>query len=348
MEELTALFGLDTTKDEVQRVMGESATRARQCLLGDTTQLSNGRSVYFPYNSRNQSVSREKVERYFAHNGVNRSIHDMRTFECAVVHRTYIARSAMDVEETGAVLVPCPSGVVPLAPQSNERLEFLGDGIIELVVKEYLYRRYPQENEGFLTEKKITIVKNETLGRICREEKLSAWYQISAHAEETGVRTNDKKLGGLLEALVGALYVDVCESDNRGVAHELCTTYVTSLIERHIDWSRLMTENDNHKNTLQILIQKEFKTTPTYVDLGVSDGDGYRMAVMLVLGDNPPAEAVPFDRVKTMEQIHALSNMLGGCRITLGIAKHAFKKKAEQQASLNALKALKVAIPLAS
>jgi len=327
--------------------MGESAARTRQCLLGDTTQLSNGGSVYFPYNARNRVITRETVETYFAGHGVNRPIHDMRTFECAVVHRTYIARSAKDVEEAGAMLAPCPSGVVPLALQSNERLEFLGDGIIELVVKDYLYRRYPQENEGFLTEKKITIVKNETLGRICREEKLSAWYQISAHAEETGVRTNDKKLGGLLEALVGALYVDVSESDSRGVAHELCTKFVTSLIERHIDWCKLMTENDNHKNTLQILIQKEFKITPTYVDLGAPEGEGYMMAVMLVLGDNPPAEAVPFARVKTIAQIHALSNMLGGCRITLGVAKHAFKKKAEQQASLNALKALKAAHPSA-
>jgi dsRNA-specific ribonuclease len=322
--------------------MGETAARARQCLLGDTTQLPTGGSVYYPYNPRNRKITREEVEAYFARHGVDHKVHDMRTFECAVVHRTYIARSAKDVEEAGAVLAPCPSGVVPLALQSNERLEFLGDGIIELAVKEYLYRRYPQENEGFLTEKKIMIVKNETLGRICREEQLAAWYQISAHAEETGVRANDKKLGGLLEAMVGGLYVDACEAGGQGAAYLKCSQYVVSLIENRIDWQKLMTENDNHKNTLQILVQKEFKTTPTYVDLGAPEGEGYRMAVQLVLGENPPAEAVPFARVKTIEKIHALSGMLGGCRVTLGVARHAFKKKAEQQASLNALRSLKV------
>jgi dsRNA-specific ribonuclease len=321
--------------------MGETAARTRQCLLGDTTQLSGGGSVYYPYNPRNKRITRLDIERYFSAHGVDHPVYDMRTFECAMVHRTYIARSAKDVEEAGAVLAPCPPSVVPLALQSNERLEFIGDGIIELVVKEYLYRRYPQENEGFLTEKKITIVKNETLGRLCREERLAPWYLVSAHAEETGVRTNDKKLGGLLEAIVGALYVDVSEVKDRGVAYETCFRYVSSLIEKHIDWQKLMIENDNHKNTLQILIQKEFKTTPTYVDLGAPEGEGYRMAVMLVLGDKPPTEAVPLERVKTISQIHALAKMLGGCRITLGIARHAFKKKAEQQASLNALKALK-------
>jgi dsRNA-specific ribonuclease len=321
--------------------MGETAARTRQCLLGDTTQLPSGGSVYYPYNTRNKQITKSDVECYFGTHGVDWEVYDMRTFECAVVHRTYIARSAKDVEEAGAVLAPCPSEVVPLALQSNERLEFLGDGIIELVVKEYLYLRFPQENEGFLTEKKITIVKNETLGRICREEKLAAWYQISGHAEATGVRTNDKKLGGLLESFVGALYTDVRESKGRAAAYEACFAYVSSLIEKHIDWQKLMTENDNYKNTLQILIQKEFKTTPTYVDLGTPEGEGYRMAVMLVVGSSPPAEAVPLERVKTIAQIHALSNMLRGCRVTLGVARHAFKKKAEQQASLNALQALK-------
>lgn len=298
--------------------------------------------MYCPYNSRNRKITRKDVEDYFARHGVDHKVHDMRTFECAVVHRTYIARSSKDVEEAGAVLAPCPNGVVPLALQSNERLEFLGDGIIELAVKEYLYRRYPQENEGFLTEKKIMIVKNETLGRICREEKLGEWFQISAHAEETGVRTNDKKLGGLLEAMVGGLYVDACETQGQGAAYLKCSQYVISLIEIRIDWHKLMTENDNYKNTLQILIQKEFKTTPTYVDLGTPDGEGYNMAVQLVLGENPPTEAVPFARVKTIEKIHTLSGMLGGCRVTLGVARHAFKKKAEQQASFNALHSLKV------
>ena len=325
--------------------MGETETRARQCLLGDTRLSSDGQPVYCPYNSANKRLTVECVEEYFSSHGVDHAVYDMRTFECAVVHRTYIQRSESDVREAGAVLAPCPSNAVPLASQSNERLEFLGDGIIEMVVKHYLYSRYPQENEGFLTEKKINIVKNETLGRICKDEGLAKWFQLSQHAEDTGVRSNDKKLGGLLEALVGALFVDVSERHKgEGPAYEVCRKFVVSLIEKHVDWQRLMTENDNHKNTLQIMLQKEFKTTPTYVEVvgkNVAEA-GYTMAVMLVLGDNPPKQSVPFSRVKSFAKIHELSNVLGGCRIVLGVGRHAFKKKAEQQASFNALKAVKV------
>jgi dsRNA-specific ribonuclease len=330
--------------------MGESETRARQCLLGDTRVSQNGESVYCPYNESNKKLTRDTVERYLASHGVDHAVYDMRTFECAVVHRTYIQRSEEDVREAGAVLAPCPKNVVPLAPQSNERLEFLGDGIIEMVVKQYLYMRYPQENEGFLTEKKINIVKNETLGRISKDEGLAAWYQMSQHAEETGVRNNEKKLGGLVESLVGALFIDVSEKKNNGEAYEACRKFVVSLIEKNIDWPKLMTENDNHKNTLQILIQKEFKTTPTYMEViapnkdgsGAAGGEnGYTMAAMLVLGENPPKQSVPFSRLKTFAKIHELSNMLGGCRIVLGVGKHAFKKKAEQLASFNALKSIK-------
>ncbi|NCA22763.1 MAG: hypothetical protein EBS86_16725, partial [Crocinitomicaceae bacterium] len=52
--------------------------------------------------------------------------------------------------------------------KSNERLEFLGDGILELVTKFYLYKRFPKENEGFLTEIKIRLVKNEALGKLAK------------------------------------------------------------------------------------------------------------------------------------------------------------------------------------
>ena len=92
--------------------------------------------------------------------------------------------------------------------KSNERLEFLGDGILEAIVKYYLYRRFPKENEGFMTEKKIALVKNEAIGRLAYEMRLNKWLVISRHAEEKKTRTNLKKLGCLFEAFLGALFLD--------------------------------------------------------------------------------------------------------------------------------------------
>ena len=72
---------------------------------------------------------------------------------------------------------------------NNERLEFLGDGILEAITKFYLYKRFPKENEGFMTEKKIALVKNEAIGKLAYEMRINKWLIISKHAEEKKIRT---------------------------------------------------------------------------------------------------------------------------------------------------------------
>ena len=78
--------------------------------------------------------------------------------------------------------------------KSNERQEFLGDGVLELITK-YILQEISKENEGFMTEKKIAIVKNENIGRIAYEMGLHKWLIISKNAEEKKTRTNLKKVG---------------------------------------------------------------------------------------------------------------------------------------------------------
>ena len=96
---------------------------------------------------------------------------------------------------------------MPLKTKSNERLEYLGDGVLECITKYYLYRRFPKENEGFLTEKKIALVKNESIGRMAYEMGLNKWYIMSEMLKKK-TRTNLKKLGCLFEAFLGALFLD--------------------------------------------------------------------------------------------------------------------------------------------
>ena len=81
-----------------------------------------------------------------------------------------------------------------LRTKSNERLEFLGDGVLECITKYYLYRRFPKENEGFMTEKKIALVKNESIGKMAYEMGLNKWYILSANAEEKNTHKS-KKVG---------------------------------------------------------------------------------------------------------------------------------------------------------
>ena len=75
-----------------------------------------------------------------------------------------------------------PVDCLPLKTKSNERLEFVGDGVLELITKYYLYKRFPKADEGFMTEKKIALVKNEHIGKLAYEMKLHKWFILSKHA----------------------------------------------------------------------------------------------------------------------------------------------------------------------
>ena len=77
------------------------------------------------------------------------------------------------------------------------------------LTKLYLYKRFPKENEGFMTVKKIALIKNETIGKIALEMGLHKWYILSNHAEQKQTRTNLKKLGCLFEAFIGAMFLDL-------------------------------------------------------------------------------------------------------------------------------------------
>ena len=102
-------------------------------------------------------------------------------------------------EANEVIIAERPENCMKLKTKSNERLEFLGDGVLECIAKYYLYRRFPKENEGFMTEKKIALVKNEHIGKLAYEMGLNKWYIMSQNAEEKKTRTN-LKLSCLFEA----------------------------------------------------------------------------------------------------------------------------------------------------
>jgi ribonuclease-3 len=91
---------------------------------------------------------------------------------------------------------------------SNERLEFLGDAVLELIVTEFLYNTFKQENEGYLSQKKAILVSRKVLGKISQELGLGAFLILNKGEEKTGGRTRLSNLANLFEALLGAIYLD--------------------------------------------------------------------------------------------------------------------------------------------
>lgn len=90
----------------------------------------------------------------------------------------------------------------------NQRLEFLGDAVLGLMVAEMLYRLYPDAQEGDLSRRLVSLVNGEHLAMIARELGLDQHLQLSASEEEQGGRSNDSNLEDACEALLGALYLD--------------------------------------------------------------------------------------------------------------------------------------------
>lgn len=97
---------------------------------------------------------------------------------------------------------------ISAATESNERLEFLGDAVLELATTEYLFGHFPQEPEGVLTAYRSALVKTTTLAEVATELGLGEKLYLSKGEEATGGRANPSLLADTTEAVIGALYLD--------------------------------------------------------------------------------------------------------------------------------------------
>jgi dsRNA-specific ribonuclease len=292
-----------------------------------------------PYNPVNKQIQKSDVVRLLTTYGLPPVVNNIELYQQSFVHTSYCLRP--DV-------VPCPPDCMQLQPASNERMEFLGDGVLECITKSYLYKRFPSENEGFMTEKKIAIVKNEMIGQLACDIGLVPWLVISRHAEFKKSRSNLKKMGCLFEAFVGAIFLDynsadpVFKSFADGPGYQAAQKFVISVFERHIDWYDLIMTDDNFKNMLQIKIQKGFKTTPEYRVL-THTSRGYETGVFLCVGQCihtvPLATAVRLDR-DMFRHINTHFKQFKQGLFLLGTGVHKIKKKSEQLACQHALSKL--------
>jgi dsRNA-specific ribonuclease len=313
--------------------------------------------IFDPYNPLNQLITKEQIETFLRKYGINYSIHNFELYKRAFIHRSYIKRPHLENDTNNIVIVSKPDDCMPLFTKSNERLEFIGDGVLECVTKYYLYRRFPKEQEGFMTEKKIALVKNESIGKMAHEMGLHNWVILSKHAEGKQIRTNMKKLGCLFEAFIGALFLDfnrieVTDEEGwfknvfvTGPGFQMAQIFIESVFEQHVDWINLIRNDDNYKNILQVKIQKEFKVTPDYIELAVpDDNSGYKMGVFLCLGQSihnvTPNNAESITRFKNYNDIHQYMSIHGKIFIFLGEGSHKIKKKAEQIACEIAISSL--------
>jgi ribonuclease-3 len=130
---------------------------------------------------------------------------------------------------------------------SNERLEFLGDAILSTIVAEYLFKKYPNKDEGFLTKMRSKIVKRQTLNDIADRMGLDVIL-----ADYSMGKLSSSMLGNAFEALIGAIYIEF--------GYEKTKNYVIrNILMKYLDIKDLESKDDNHKSQLLEWCQKNGK-----------------------------------------------------------------------------------------
>ena len=140
--------------------------------------------------------------------------------------------------------------------ESNERLEFLGDAVLGVVVASWLFEVEPSATEGDLTKMRSGLVRGSTIADIARSLQLGSFIKLGRGAEHQGGRDRDSILANTFESIIGALYLDqggtVTETFIHRVLDPVMKTWNSNT--RHID----------HKSHLQEVLQAQKKSPPHY------------------------------------------------------------------------------------
>jgi ribonuclease-3 len=210
-------------------------------------------------------------------------------YKLALTHSSNVRRNRIDD----------PEGLES-AKMCNERLEFLGDSILDAVIADYLFKIYPYKDEGFLTEMRSKIVNRKSLNDICRQLKL---HQLILHKQSGAV--NESMYGDALEAFIGALFLDHGFDSAKQFIHR-------RIIDPLIELGDIESQVISYKNKLIEYVQKARYGILTFEVIEENDfGQGKVFRIQAMVGEK-----------------------------VLGVGEGKNKKTAEQRASEDALQKL--------
>lgn len=233
----------------------------RAALHHNTTPVA---SEELPFNPANSVLEPADLDRILTSHGLPPAAPgDVGTFRRAFVHSSYALRKNDTFEEGNARI---PPGCVPLQEASYERLEYLGDAVLGCVTAEYLYARFPAENEGFLSRMRTGIVNGVALADLAAHMGLERHVVISKQLEETGGRENPKVLEDVLEALIGAVFSSGGSGASKG--YPAARTFIVSILETYIDWAELVAQKPHVKERLHRSVPGGIK----YLEVDVRGG----------------------------------------------------------------------------
>lgn len=175
--------------------------------------------------------------------------------------------------------------------ETNERLEFLGDAILDAVVAEFLYKRFPNEDEGYLTKIKSKIVNRRTLGDIAHEMELSSIMNFN-NSRSIKLQTIE---GNAFEALIGAIYLD-------GGYLKAQKSIEDHIFKKYVNFNQLLEEELDFKSKLFIWCQKNKLDIAFEVVSEENFGHEWKYVIEVIINEKPYGRGIGSSKKKA-EQV---------------------------------------------
>lgn len=226
----------------------------------------------FIYNKNNILIDANYIQNILKQVGINENIRDLKIWQTAFTHNSYSKKWKKNRKYTGYENIKemtkksddtCDdqSICVNIQEDSNERLEWLGDSILDSVVTNYICKRFPNSDEGFMSKLLTKLVRTQSLSKISKFYNFNKYILLSKNLDiSLNSRNNDKINEDIFEAFVGALFTDF-ESISYGYAIDLCSKFIIKSFENHIDFVDAINIDDNFKDQLMRLYHKMYKGT---------------------------------------------------------------------------------------
>lgn len=240
----------------------------------DQEQIKN-----YVLNEKNTKITKKYIEDIFKNYGIDYKVYDIDIFHIAMTHPSYTNKDYREMKNLKSILmginfikgedlIPISNKykhmAVPLGEKSYERLEFIGDSILRIIISDYLFTRYNDMDEGGLTKLRSQIENGSSLAEMTRKIGLHKYMLIPRNLEVNNAREKNNKFQcDIFEALIAAIFYDSLKikyddiglrndliNIYRGYSYNLCFKFVTSLIENVIDLTMLLETETNHKDEL--------------------------------------------------------------------------------------------------
>ena len=253
-----------------------------------------------PYNEKNILITSHQIKNILKTYDVREDPRDINLYRKAFINKSYCTRKNENFLNGNT---NCPVNCIPLQEESNERLEFLGDAILNTVIAAYLFERYPDENEGFLTRMRTKLVNGKMLAHLNQKVQLEPYILISKQIEENNGRKNSNILEDAFEAFIAAVFIDL--------GFECAKQWILGVVEMHLDFAALVQQNNNYKDMLLKNYQQNFNCVPRFFEVNVETNHSNQKIYTICIKDD--------------------NNNI------LGVGKGLSKKEAENVAAKNAL-----------